>query len=76
MLLQMLILQQMKLKQLSWKNLSEMTGISEDELHNFVFKRLIKSEMLKNLEKILIALDAFSFDNKEVDKKWKSGMSK
>ena len=69
MLLQLLILQQMKKKHLSWGDLAKRTKMSENKLHAFVYQFLTSKELLKDLETILIALDVFSFDNEVINEK-------
>ena len=69
MLLQLLILQQMKKKRLSWGDLAKRTKMKEYDLHAFVYQKLTSKELLKDLETILIALDVFSFDNEVINEK-------
>ena len=76
MLLKLLIKQLMRQKGLTWAELGELVDMETDYVRFFVNIQTTKSDMLKHLERILIALEAFNFDDKKIDKQIKNALKK
>lgn len=68
MLLQLLIKQQMREKGLTWRQLGQLVGMDESSVKRLVNVSLRSFDCYKNVERILIAVDAFRFDSEKVNK--------
>ena len=74
-LLKSLIRQQMKKKNITYADLALRTGIPYIKIRDYIHN-MQSQEKYQVLEKVMIVLELFNFDNKDVDKLMKKELKK